>query len=335
MSNSILKLKLDDIPISYDPGVDISLMMLSQNESIFDLEVSENFIRTIAYDNDFSGNITFDDFYKPIFQDCIFEYHIPFSIARKTIDDICSFIIALLDEGYYALFLCDTFWIKNYSTYGCKHIEHALLFYGYDKEKEILYGQDYFDFNTKQKQEISFKDVQNSYELGEIVQYTGINAACNHYVLSGLKLNDEYIRPINLEIIKSCLKGFVENKKYAVLDGVYYGIQFFDLIIKRANNDYSMLSIKHLHFIYAHIWFMHFRTCVFQKRGLVKSSEKMEAVIQSLSVLLQQAHMIENKVLKYRISRRNSGFSLIEELTEIKNCYSEIIYDFIAIIEED
>ena len=48
-------------------------------------------------------------------------------MTKVTIDDICSYIVKLLDQEYDVSFVDDTFYCKNYVTYQKLHAEHVTL----------------------------------------------------------------------------------------------------------------------------------------------------------------------------------------------------------------
>lgn len=87
-------------------------------------------------------------------------YNLPYEIAKASIENIIEYIITLLDQESYVTFLCDTFWVKKYTSY---QKEHPLSLYEYDREQQVFFCLDYLDFQSLGKQTISFADTQHSY----------------------------------------------------------------------------------------------------------------------------------------------------------------------------
>lgn len=105
----------------------------------------------------------------------LFHYCISKKIMEEKYENLLGFIVESLDAGYYVSLMLDRFYLSNSDDYESIHKYHNTMFYGYDTEKRIFYGQDnqgkYID------KEYSFDDVESAYYQGYECDDCGTNAA--------------------------------------------------------------------------------------------------------------------------------------------------------------
>lgn len=317
--------------IHYDPNVDVLLEMLGPYPDLYEKEISEHFIDTIVYNDKSSSNIAFYRIVDNIGQDCLVLFDLPYELARISIGDICEYVIQLLDRDYYVTFLWDTFWITNYTTHLKNHIEHPALIYGYDRRKQIFFVQDYFDFFTWGRQEVTFADVRTSYTRGERPFYPGHYAMLYAHILYCKKIGNPLAPPPNLQLIRQKLQNFLMNHSYSTLEGACFGIQFLDILGKRYQANPEYISLKHCHFIVVHMQLMLCRLKVLQKHQ-PHNSQQYAVLIAQLNDLLTDVRKTEMRILKSQIASRYLSMDYAARLKDIKSRYAAIIGTMIDII---
>ena len=331
MEQKVLSLS-DGYPIRYDPSTDQLIELLQPYPELCERELAEHFIDTIIYDNEVSDNVSFYQILNAVARDCLLLFDLPYEVAKVTIDDICPYIVRLLDQEYYVSFLCDTFYCRNYATYQKRHAEHPPFLYGYDLQEQVFFAQDYFDFRTRSRQKISFEDIQASYKKGEFQSFPGEYAILNLCVLYCKKVVNHTEKPINLPAIRQKLENFLYSHPYSNSDGLYYGISFFDILIKRYQDNPRNISLKHCHFIVAHMQFMLQRIGVLQK-AQPYNTQKYEAVAEQLKVLLADVQKTEMRILKAQMVSGILKMDYGERLGTFKQRYAEIIAAIVGIIK--
>nr|WP_296457488.1 hypothetical protein [uncultured Acetatifactor sp.] len=331
MNQKILPLSNDRHPIHYDPGTDQLLELLCPYPELYERESAEHFIDTVIYDNEVSDNVSFYRLFDAIRQDCLLWFSMPYEVARATIGDICSYIVKLLDQGYYVSFVADTFYCKNYVTYQKEHAEHAPILYGYDLQEQMFFAWDYFDFRIRTRQKVAFGDIQASYKNGMFRSFPGEHVMLNVNVLCCEKIGNHTAKPICLPIIRQKLENFLSSHPYSSSDGLYYGISFFDILIKRYQGNPLRVSLKHCHFIVAHMQFMLQRIGVLQK-AQPHNMQKYEAVAEQLKVLLADVQRTEMRILKAQMTTGILGMDYGERLGTFKQRYAEIVGAIVEIM---
>ena len=111
MKQKILSLS-DGYPIHYDPVTDQIIEWFLPYPELWERKLAEHFIDTIMYDNDVADNVSFHQSLDDMGRDCLLFFNLPYEVARATIDDICPYIVKLLEQEYYVSFLCDTYTSK-------------------------------------------------------------------------------------------------------------------------------------------------------------------------------------------------------------------------------
>lgn len=331
MKQKVLSLS-DGYPIHYSPGTEQIIDLLRPYPELYERELAEHFIDTITYDNEISKNVTFYQMLNAVGRDCLLLFNLPYEVAKVTIDDICSYIVKLLDQEYYISFLCDTFYCRNYVTYQKNHKEHALFLYGYDLEKQVFWAQDYFDFRTRSRQKVSFEDIQASYKNGEFEPFPGEYAILNLCILYCKKVVNHTEKPVNLPAIRQKLENFLFSHPYSNSNGLYYGISFFDILVKRYQDDSENIDLKHCHFIVAHMQFMLHRIGVLQK-AQSHNTPKYEMVTEWLKALLVDVRKTEMCLLKAQMTSSKLKMNYGERLIDFKCRYAEIITTILEIMK--
>lgn len=327
------ELPLKHIKINYDPIIDTPLEIIAQYPDLYEQKIAENGIDTIIYDNDISDNVSFYNITYALNKDCMMFMNLPLEVARFSISNMTDYIIQLLEKSYYVQFLCDPYWVSNYVSYQKEHDEHPMLIYGFDTVNKYFLAQDYFDYKQKTKQLVSFKDIDASYYYSSFSQRPDEYQLLNACVLHCSKIGNTKAKEINCDLIKQSLINFLNCYPYTKVEteGIYYGIQFFDILINRYHNDSDYVSLKHCHFILSHIQLMLQRVKILQKNKIA-SQEEWESILLPLTELTKKVSRLELRILKIRLSgcRFNIPYDL--ELLDIKSQYARIIENIIRIL---
>ena len=318
-------------PLSYDPTVDELLGILSLYPALYEQKTADNFIDTIIYDNDIADNVSFYGLAEAVAKDCLLCFSMPFEIAQFSISDICGYLVQMLDRDYYVHFLCDTYWVRNYIACGKAHVEHAPLIYGYDSEQRHFLAQDYFDFQRKSEQPISFADIEASYRNGAFIKRPDEHAMLNSCVLYGVKPVCVKAKEPNLAKIKQSLINFLDCCPYANTEreGIFYGIRFIDILARRYRDDPGNISLKHCHFLYCHIRLMADRVRILQKSGSLPPGEEPAASLDGMAVYVRN---LEMRLLKSRMSPRAKSVPYGRELGDIKERYAQLIEEILRLM---
>ena len=327
------ELPLGHIDFNYDPIIDTPLEILAQYPDLYEQKITENCIDTVILDNSISNNVSFYNIASALAKDCMMLMDMPLEVAQFSISNITDYIIQLLEKFYYVSFLCDPYWINNYTLYQKKHYEHPLLIYGFDTENQYFLAQDYFNFQTKSKQLVLYQDVEASYYNCFFIQRPDEYALLNSCVLHCIKLVNTKAKEINCDLIKQSLVNFLNCYPYTNVqaEGIYYGIQFFDILVRRYQNYPHRISLKHCHFILTHIQFMLQRAKILQKNK-IGSYQEWEPILILLMELARYTRVLELRILKSKLSSHKLNISYDLELLNIKSQYTKAIENIIKII---
>lgn len=321
------KLPISKIPVVYAPELDIPLQVIFNDYNNFAYVVAENFINTICYNDNTSRNINF--FSNNKFEDigCFLHNSISIEVLSYINNDISRFIIECLENNYYVTFLCDTYYISNYTTFQNRHLDHQLFIYGYDIKEQCFLCNDYFDFKFRTEQRVLFADIENSYNKYSIVQDEGYHFGYQYPTFEIFKLNYHAIRPYNIELIKQRLTNFLEGKNLANYSGCIFGIKFFEQLLERMDMSIR-IPLKHFQFIYAHIKIMGLRMNIID--GNI--SDDMQ---NKLGELLYEAEQLKYIVIKEYVKSTSFIKSdiLKDLLMDIKKKYEDYIYELLKVLE--
>lgn len=289
--------------------------------------IVENYIDVVIYDNNYSKNI---NFYTPLYYNTFgcFDYSIINNNCNNLLNiDIINFFISLLDKGYYIGYMIDAFYVKNYfKSFQKDHLEHALIIYGYNSEKKVFLALDYFNFQNISTEEISFYDIENSNKNYNFEINYGIDCSGNSSMIEVFKLSPKLIRKPNIDIFKNKVSLFLNNTPLDSYPNIYYGIQMFDIIAQRFNQNQNM-NIKFFAFIISHIFLMNIRMNILYKSF---NDDKYINYGDILKNLFENAKILKNKYLKYTISPNDIlKENILIHINKLKIRYTNILEELI------
>ena len=137
--------------------------------------------------------------------------------------------------------------------------------------------------------------------------------------------------PPNLPLIKQKLTNFLESYPYANPRGVYYGIQFLDILKERCQIDPQSVPLKHWHFMLVHIQLMLYRIEVLKKYQPDKKTA-YEEIAGRLSLLLADVRKTEMHILKNRVRSGTSRVDVSGKVEDIRNRYAQNIAVMIELL---
>lgn len=245
---------------------------------------------------------------------------VPLIIAEKRYADIIDLIKEMTDAEMY-LYLCvDEYSISAYDNYGKNHIQHTLLIYGYDNEKQIVYAADFFKNRKYAFEEVSFEEIKNACDLRQENFLGGIRL---------LRRRPYYVNRFNLKRMQKNIEKYITGQPPEEFDvnndyirvcfnrsPMLYGINIYDGIIADIDkNDY--VNIKDYFFIKQHFEVILKLYIYLAKAHMLKS---FDVYADALYNSCDRAEMLLNMALMYNVTRReNQKVRLKELLSQFKN----------------
>lgn len=253
----------------------------------------------------------YDDFYKnDMWYNC--PYIVDNIVSRDMLksfsdDGIIEMLMQLIDNGYYILTReMERYHISSYNI-SQPYNTHNLLIYGYDFDQKLIYIMDFYEGKLKHLTG-NFDEVKRAYydlgcmtpEVREKVSYLGFHCIkkrrlfeynfwqkditlmqVKDYILSSNKYNDSYYPPLTNDIEFALMEGKPIEFKF--------GLSFYDVLIERLINDFSIFRAIHL--LYIH------KDLMVKRLEYFKVSDNQ--VIDSCYQLMKKSLATRNLYLKY------------------------------------
>jgi len=257
--------------------------------------------------------------------------------------DILDYFIDKIDQDIYLYFMVDKFYISNYrQEYGKKHIYHDILIYGYDKEKQVFYGADFFKGKYSQEL-ISNDELRNGYlALNIIIKEDWLNGVVE------LKPSNTRVYDLNIHKIRRNITEYLDSKNptihnellfcYMTDDYYIYGLSIYHILNKYINNiidnnnDKYNVDIKLFHVLYDHKKMMTMLAKYLQYEKYFKNEINYVILFDDL---LKKTMILRNKLLKYNEKKdKNILLSSINILIDIQSTEEYLLEKFIIDIDE-
>lgn len=251
-------------------------------------------------------------------------YSQPLSKINNTYSSIIDFIIESIDLGLYVILPIDWFYINLSDAYHKWHINHDLLCFGYDAEKEILHVADFFTNLQYNHYICTYKEIRNSYENIDFSRYCIINSI---YTLK-LHLNQPYKFDVELFSVllddyllsRNSNKHFypVKNQDFLDEQSFSYGISIYEELVHLLTCHLSSkhkIPIRPFHVLYDHKILLEHTFSYLSQEGFYLSDDSISAFHQ----LVKKALVIRDKLIKYNITGKTNIINeCINKLIDIK-----------------
>ena len=257
------------------------------------------------------------------------------SYDLKTISRISNtyseFIFEQINEGYYIYTPIDIYFIEEYIFhYNKTHFPHPMLIYGYNEDKNIIYGQDFFYYALEKK---AIKTPQLEAGLKSLNPHMRI--ACikkqNHPHLIDFKFI--------LTVIQCHLesKSIYENDIFLLQnspDRYIFGVNCYDELQKTIQRPIKIgEDINHhtCHAIYDHAKIINaLLKYLYRQSYIPEDHEKNEKSKE----LIDKSLAFQNLCLKYNISKNSAiPHRIIDILSQIKQEEETLLRDIYTDIE--
>lgn len=310
---------------------DVTLFILLTDINRYDFALAEEYIDVVIFDNSYSSNMTF---YMPYYFKtipCLRSSIIHNDTFRLLINDnnIVPFFKRCLDDGYYLWYMLDAFCFSAYDVFRKEHQEHGVVIFGYDDIKNGFLARDSFDFKKRSDKYLFYDEIDKSIEYNFPVNF-GIDYSGNTDRLQLFKPDQRLMRAPNLHVVKQKLERFISNDSLGDERGIYYGIQMFDIICKRIQEQ-NFLSLKNFSFIQAHALVMKIRCQIisrYRKVDLTQYSTLCDKVIEGLEFLKMLGI---KKTITETLFSDDSKRSFIERIRKIEADYRNVVQGLISV----
>ncbi len=308
--------------ISYEPVVDHVTGIINANFDKYECVLYNNFIDiVIDVSADFDGsrnwlNYNMFEFYK-------YPHEMVFEMTREElINQICEWI----DNECYVLVSLETYYVSNYFTYKEKKFRHYAMIQGYDKEKQVFYCGDFFDFEFYTVQECLMKEIVKGIVKNSEVKSDG---PAKDFTLLHVNINS--LPKIDINKIISSLDKFAAE--YNLLCERKYGMAIFDHICLMIEEGKVLLHTnefkRHAQIIFCHMEVMVLRIAYFQRIWNIDLSGLVGAVRKEQKGIELYRNYILKLIMSGSINFPDNKKQLyINKIKCIKNNYINLIKIF-------
>lgn len=222
--------------------------------------------------------------------------------------DVHDFITASIDAECYVKVCIDIFYIKNYASEN--HVNHEILIYGYDKEKEIYYAADNFAHGKFGWSEVEFSDMKQA--LSSVIEADFATEGFQEYaiLMKYRKCQNSIDEMFELNIHKI----IYELKSYLLMNGYgeeyrmnskecVFGMDYYkelDIYLKKCQDSLEKVDIRTISTLIDHKIMMAFRIKYLSEKGYLRDCEIDEEVFL---IFYKQLIQARNFILKYNITR--------------------------------
>lgn len=337
------KLAIKETPLNGYMEDAYSLTVAISNESSYEW-IYSNYIQLV-----FQNPIIYDNqpvkFFKLPFKNRrIWDAECPLlccdAITRDMIEamniDIIDFICISISRNNYVRIYLDEYYLPYRFVYKKVHYTHESLFFGFDNDKNILYGLAYVTDETGyhfKEFSVDMDDVRQAYAapIAEGVQKERITLmSCNrerYYEFDKKSVKNsiyEYINSVQTDI------------RYAEInnpdDNYIFGIRVYDALINYYKNGASSKSVIPLHIIYEHKKLMLDRVVYMIENKYISHDQ---GIIDDYLKIIDEAYKCKLLFLKYSYVDTEAAYKKLEKcINEIKNLDKELMQRLYLLLDE-
>jgi len=243
--------------------------------------------------------------------------------------DVNELICRAIDNDFYVKLFLDEFYLPYRTAYNNSHYIHESFFYGYDDEKEILYGLAYVDRHFKEFV-VEMKNIKQAFELGE---YCGtqqdriIMLSCNPERFY------EFDKKVVIRSIEEYLNSYSTDIRYGEINNLHkefvFGLRIYEELKKYYANG-ERKNVIPLHIILEH------------KELMLKRIQYMidnqhffndDGIVSDYREVVNKAARCKLHYLKYLVTKSKSSYDkmqeLINDLYDSDKNVTEKLYDLI------
>lgn len=219
-----------------------------------------------------------------------------YSVPNYLISDITSLIEESLQNEMYLFFLVDRYYLNNYDEYHCRHLNHEIFIYGYDRELKFFYTADNSNNHKYRDMKVYYSDLVNAYA-----------AVPNNF----MKLS-RFMRAATPEIdmrkIKASVSSYI-NSEQDFNDLWYckcniYGIHVYEKYINDLLLNMNILNdFRPLHLFWEHKKLMQMRICFLMKSGYLPYNQ---ILINEYDKIVRKFLLLRNLQIRYSINFTNT-----------------------------
>ena len=265
----------------------------------------------------------------------LFHYCISKNIIEKKYENLLDFIVESINDGYYVSMMLDRFYLSNSEDYESVHKYHNTLFYGYDMERRIFYGQD--NQGKYINKEYSFEDVEFAYYQGYKCEDCGNNAAGSimlaervtnvlyqfnlKYLINELEF---YLNSYGSEICENYNMVHHYRAQLPRVEVRYFNLGVYDYFKEMMQNPENVggIDVIACYVFYEHKAFMEKRVEFLKEKGYLSAETQL---CEEAAVIEENAQIFLNAVLKYleipqdEIAKKVAALlNVLELLDEVK-----------------
>lgn len=248
-------------------------------------------------------------------------------------DSFSSFAIHCINSDYYVYAFLDRFYNEKSENFQKTHFPHQLFICGYDTDKEVFIGADFFH-GIYRFEEISFYAIDNGYLCYGEAEGTNIGEYPDvvTYAYKPVQWNFSFAQLI------SSLKDYW-NKMDSTQVFYYwfpeklrknfkYGMDYYDILYSLI--DQNILDMRAFHILYEHKKMMGLRL-EYLKEQYGFEDGKAEAAYRDMT---QNALLIRNLLLKSDVTpQAHLSEKIMKTLNQIKESETSILPEFISNLE--
>lgn len=242
--------------------------------------------------------------------------------------DIISILKKMIKHEYSLLVPLNTYFVKAYPNAGIHSKSHECNIYNYDEKKQLFQCRDFFDYEHYQEANCNFDEIREG-----ILNYNKVEHISPNCNIIALKLKPlKKLEEVNIRKFYNELENFLSWNE--PINGVYYGINWFDGIIEdliyNKSGDYRIFE---MHFLSEHIKLMIARFIYLQENKITSSLEQILERYYNFykEIIYYKLKWMKNKLQSNTQSLENSTIKkeTIEVLKLLKEEYRKLIRDSI------
>lgn len=248
--------------------------------------------------------------------------------VNNSFDTFSDFIIHHINCGYYVYAFLDRYYNEKSEDFMVRHFPHQLLIFGYDTEKEIFLGADFFNAIYK-TEEISFNGIEEGYQNYDKTQGTNIGEYPDIITYTYKPCNWDFDFKILISSLEDYLNSIDSTKVFYywfpqdVQKHFRYGLDYY-CILRSLIKD-KILDVRAFHILYEHKKMMRLRF------GYLKETFQLDfpeaAAYKEMEYMSQ---VIRNLIIKHNLSEQKNIFQkLIVQLDKIESCEREILPELV------
>lgn len=312
-------------PITYKPAIATLFSILWPHKDDVKSWISDHYIQLVSTSDD--DSINFLDFLSSskteIYADTPYTTPMQLDIrAHKDLIGVLSDFIELnINNGYYIFTGVNHFYLPCSQHYHNLHWCHPMLIYGYDRELDRIHIAEFIN-NKYTHTYVTYNDINLSMENLVITD----NLPIYHYKVNLLRYDDAAYN-LNLELLMQSYQDYLSGiDSFKRLDYNYryvnhfriYGINCYELMIKRAQQ--NKLDIRLNHLFYDHKVLMKIR--LEYMRDILKVPISVK-IINMCESLINESLVLRSIALKYGLTsnenlliRISSGYASLKKRDE-------------------